>query len=78
MPTYSESSWAYLKERYAQVISDYVNQVSQFDSEDVLRARLHGLGYRGADLQTEINLANMTKAEKEKQRAQDKKTQQIG
>lgn len=56
---YSEMQWPYLKERYEQVVSDYIKAKpnSLDDSENVLRARLKGLGYRGAELESEVKLA---------------------
>lgn len=48
----------HLQHRYKAVREAYL---SGTDSEPVFRARLFGLGYRGAALTTEVQLANMEK-----------------
>lgn len=64
--TVSESKWPELRDRYQQIMDDYVNArpFSIDDSEIVFSARLFGLGYRGDELRTEIWLANTLKMEK--------------
>lgn len=67
MPTISESPWPDLKDKKQLILDQYINAAphSVDDSEDVLRARLFGLGYRlKSSVDTEVNLANMAKREK--------------
>lgn len=61
MPTQSESLWRANKERQDQCVQDYLNGI---DSEDVLRARLYGLGLRGDYLESEMRFANTFKVER--------------
>lgn len=69
MPTISESPWPDLKDKKQLILDQYINATphSVDDSEDVLRARLFGLGYRlKSSVDTEVNLANMAKQLKRK------------
>lgn len=56
MPTQSESTILLKQDQYRRIVQDYVNKV---DSIDVFKARLFGIGYRGAEITTEVNLAHM-------------------
>lgn len=63
MPTQAESDYELKKDRYRRAVDDFI---SDRDNMNVFRARLHGIGYRGAEITTEVDLALMTKAERAK------------
>lgn len=56
--TVSESKWRELKERQDAMINEFLDGV---DSEDVLLARLYGLGLRGDYLESEVRQAKARK-----------------
>ena len=66
MPTVAESTWLETRERIQQCVKDFVD--ARFrdidDSEDILSARLFGLGLRGQDLKSEVYRAAELKFER--------------
>lgn len=66
MATVAEELWRDHKERYARYVRDFVNaeRGSIDESVHVLNARLSGLGFKGADLRTEITMAILAQKEK--------------
>lgn len=66
MPTISESLWPDKKERIARYVEDYIKAAPRTidASEDVLTARLFGLGLRGQDLYLEVHKACLDKYDK--------------
>jgi hypothetical protein len=66
VPTISESLWSDKKERIARYVEDYIKAAPRTidASEDVLTARLFGLGLRGQDLYLEVHKASLDKYDK--------------
>lgn len=61
MPTQSETDYELKQDRYRRAVDDFV---SGRDTVSVFKARLYGMGYRGAEISTEVDLALLTKAER--------------
>jgi len=68
MPTIAEPLWPERHARVAQAIREFVEAAPRSidDSEDVLSARLFGLGLRGQDLYLEVHHAALQKFERQK------------
>lgn len=68
MPTVAEMIWPERDERIRICVQQFVEASPRDidDSEDVLKARLFGLGLRGQDLQLEFRNACLVKFERQK------------
>ena len=68
MPTIAEPIWPERDERAKIAVRQFVEASPRDidDSEDVLSARLFGLGLRGGDLRLEMRQAKLTKFERQK------------
>lgn len=68
MPTIAEPIWPECDARIKQAVVDFVTAKPREidDSEDVLTARLFGLGLRGQDLRAEVYAAVVAKQERQK------------
>jgi hypothetical protein len=66
VPTVSEPTWPERDDRIKIAVQQFVKAKSREvdDSEDVLKARLFGLGLRGQDLELEFSRAKTKKFER--------------